>query len=337
MRKTVRLADIAKRLNVSTVTVSNALANQKGVSEEMREKIKAMAAEMGYQPVGSAAARASVNMGVIILEKYLGDHMTFYWKLYQELAVACADQGSFLLFEVVKHEAEQQLELPLLVRERRIEGLVIIGEPSRAYLRKIVDHAGIPVLFMDFYAGGFDVDCVISDNFYGMHTMTRYLVKRGHRRIAFVGTVFSNSSITDRYFGYLKAVRQYGLEERADWVIKDRELDNFWMIDPKLPEEMPSAFVCNCDLAASRLIRQLKLKGYRVPEDVSVVGYDNFLLEGLCEIGITSYGVDMMEMAAVTAKRMQERIRGNVAGPGRLFIAGGHVVEKDSVKRLNND
>lgn len=334
MRKTVRLADIAKRLNVSTVTVSNALANQKGVSEEMRERIKAMAAEMGYQPVGSASARASVNMGVIISEKYLDDHTTFYWKLYQELAVACADQGSFLLFEVVKHEAEQQLELPLLVRERRIDGLVIMGELGRAYLRKLVDHAGMPVLFMDFYAGGFDVDCVISDNFYGMHTMTRYLVKRGHKRIAYVGTVFSNSSITDRYFGYLKAIRQYGLEERQDWVLKDRELDNFRMIDPVLPKEMPGAFVCNCDLAASCLIRQLKAKGYRVPEDISVVGYDNFLFTGLCDIGITSYGVDMPEMAKITAGRMQERIRGSAAGPGRLFIVGGHLVERDSVKAL---
>ena len=60
---------------------------------------------------------------------------------------------------------------------------------------------------------------------------------------------------------------------------------------------MPTAFVCNCDLAASYLIRKLENEGYRVPEDVSVVGFDNFLYPGLCDIGITTYEVDISEMA----------------------------------------
>ena len=106
------------------------------------------------------------------------------------------------------------------------------------------------------------------------------------------------------------------------------------MLEIALPEEMPTAFVCNCDLTASGLIRQLKAKGYRVPEDVSVVGYDNFLFAGLCDIGITSYGVDMPEMARVTLKQMRDRIRKTVAGPGRLYTVSGRIVEKDSVKVL---
>lgn len=335
MRKAVRLADIAKRLGVSTVTVSNALANQKGVSEELREKIKVTAAQMGYQPVGSAAVpKIAPTIGVIISEKYLDNHMTFYWKLYQELAAACQERSVFLLFELLKQESEQQLEMPLIVREHKIEGLVVMGELSRAYLRGL-EEAGLPMLFMDFYAGGFDVDCVISDNFYGMHTMTRYLVKKGHKKIAYVGTVFSNSSVTDRYFGYLKAIRQYGLEERPDWVLDDRDRITFRLADElKLPTELPTAFVCNCDLVASDLIRQLNQIGYRVPEDISVVGYDNFLFTGLCDIGITTYSVDMPEMARVTANRMLERVQATAKGPGRLFIVGGSLVEKESVKPL---
>ena len=86
MKKSVRLADIAQRLNVSTVTVSNALAGQKGVSGELRDKIITTAAEMGYQtrqgPVIADKTKA-LNIGVIISEKYLGDYPSFYWKVYQ--------------------------------------------------------------------------------------------------------------------------------------------------------------------------------------------------------------------------------------------------------------
>ena len=332
-RKAVRLADIAKKLNVSTVTVSNALANQKGVSGELREKIRKTAQEMGYQPVNSGSAKVTANIGVIIHEKYLDNHMTFYWKLYQELVVACTERGSFLLFELLNQEAERELELPLIVRERKVDGLIVMGELSRAYLRRL-EEVQMPLLFMDFYAGGFDEDCVISDNFYGMHTMTRYLVKKGHRNIAYVGSVFSNSSITDRYFGYLKAVRQYGLPERADWIVDDRDRDFRFLPKLPLPKKLPTAFVCNCDLVASDVIKQLEQMGYRIPEDISIVGYDNFLFTGLSSIGITTYAVDMPEMARAAADRMLARISRTAKGTGRLTVISGSMVEKESVRDL---
>ena len=129
MKKDVRLADIAERLNVSTVTVSNALANQKGVSDELREKIKQTAAQMGYQAKGSTAqsVREILNLGVIISQKYLGDYPSFYWKIYQELMIAAREQNCVLLFEMLTHEAEATKSLPLFTHNSRMEGILIIG------------------------------------------------------------------------------------------------------------------------------------------------------------------------------------------------------------------
>ena len=89
MKKSVTMSDIAERLEVSTVTVSKALSGQKGVSEEMREKIKELAEEMGYRmPAGakSQAARKSLNIGVLISERYLAEYDSFYWRMYREVA-----------------------------------------------------------------------------------------------------------------------------------------------------------------------------------------------------------------------------------------------------------
>ncbi len=334
-RKAVRLSDIAEKLGVSTVTVSNALANQRGVSEELRERIKAMATEMGYQAPGSqAASKTAVNIGVLVQERYLGNGSSFYWRLYQELAVACAAHNCLLAFCVLKPDEEKNIEIPVMVSDHRVDGLIVMGEISRAYLRKLEREAGMPMIFLDFYAAEFDVDCVISNNFYGMYTATRHLVKKGHKKIAYVGSVKSNSSIADRYFGYLKAVRQYGLDERADWIIEDRVPGTMEIIEPNLPKDMPTAFVCNCDQTASMLIHELESSGYCVPEDVSVVGYDNFLFMPVCDIAITTYGVDMPEMAKAAAERIIARVKGLDKGPGRLSIVSGHLIEGQSVRAI---
>lgn len=334
-RKSVRLSDIAERMNVSTVTVSNALANQRGVSEELRERIKAMAQEMGYQAAGGqTTVKTAVNIGVLVKDRYLGNGSSFYWKLYQELAIACTACNGLVAFLVLEQEAEREMRLPAMVSDHRIDGLIVMGEVSRAYLRKLERESGMPMVFLDFYAADFDVDCVISNNFYGMYTMTRYLAKKGHKAIAYVGSVASNSSIEDRYLGYLKAMRQYKLQQRPDWIIEDRLKGTMEIIEPVLPKNMPTAFVCNCDQTASILIQELESKGYRIPEDVSVTGYDNFLYMPACDVPITTYGVDMPEMANAAAQRILARVRGEEKGAGRLSVISGALIERESVKQI---
>lgn len=116
------LYSVAQRLNVSTVTVSNALAGQKGVSEELRDKIITTAAEMGYQtqqgPVVADKYKA-LNIGVIISEKYLGDYPSFYWKVYQELCMAAKVKNCMILYEVLNLDDERDFAMPLFVQEKR--------------------------------------------------------------------------------------------------------------------------------------------------------------------------------------------------------------------------
>lgn len=122
----VRLADIAERAGVSTVTVHNALSGQKGVSDELRRKIIGLAKEMGYRKnaaVGRESGRGLKNIGILISEKYLAEYTTFYWKMYQEMALVAADKNCMTSVEILKHEAEDTLMLPRVVEENTVEGL----------------------------------------------------------------------------------------------------------------------------------------------------------------------------------------------------------------------
>lgn len=339
MAKAVKLADIAERLGVSTVTVSKALSGQKGVSEELRAKIKELADEMGYkQPSAQRRERVgkSYNIGVLIAARYLGMHDSFYWQMHQQVAARAVTKGCFTLMEVVSEEAEMLKELPMLIQEHKADAIIIMGRLSDEYLENLNEKGGIPVLYLDFCDEKMNTDAVISDSYYGAYHITNYLFDMGHRKIGYVGTLLSTGSITDRYFGYAKSLLQHGEQIRQDWVLDDRDKETV-IIDPerymKLPKEMPTAFVCNCDLTASHFIKKLQENGYRVPEDVSVVGYDNYLFPGLCEVELTTYEVDIKEMARKAVHIIIKKLNGEKSRPD-MSIVEGHLVIRDSVKRI---
>lgn len=338
MAKAVKMADIAKIMGVSTVTVSKALSNQKGVSEELRAKIKKQAAEMGYQTVSSlnqerARRNVSYTIGAIVSDRFLDKYESFYWTLYQELATAAVQRGCFTMLEVLQSEDESQVIMPKILQEKKTEGMVIIGRLEKNYLDRLIEYADIPVLFLDFYDKSGQSDSVVSNSYFGMYTMTNYLFDMGHSEIGFVGNVMSTDSVTDRYFGYVKSLYEHGIEVEQEWVIDDRNPDTgrsdegFKM---QLPKKMPTAFVCNNDVAAAMLVRTLEEAGYRVPEDISVVGFDNYQPPGLCNVRITTYEADMREMAKRTVKNMIRKISGDHYKQG-VYIVNGRIIYKDSV------
>ncbi|MBQ2257335.1 MAG: LacI family DNA-binding transcriptional regulator [Lachnospiraceae bacterium] len=339
MVKAVKLADIAERLGVSIVTVSKALSGQKGVSEELREKIKTLADEMGYTPIHSpqGSKAKSYTIGVITFEQYFAKFASFYWKMYQELATRAVRKNCFTMLEVISGYDEENLTEPKLIEENRVDGIIIIGRPKKPYLKMLYKYQSMPMVFMDFYDDEEHVDSVVSGSFYGMYRMTDYLIKNGHTRIGFVGTLLYTDSITDRYFGYCKALLENGIEERKDWIINDRDhSDGIMGLDYKLtfPKDMPTAFVCNNDVAAYALIRQLEEAGYRVPDDISVVGYDDYLYAEWGDSHITTYAVDMGEMAKVALSCLIKRIENLTVNTG-VHVINGSIVVRDTVKKLN--
>lgn len=334
MEKKVKMEDIAKVLNVSIVTVSKALSGQKGVSEEMREKIIALAEQLGYKQYSqdkSKKLEKSYNLGILVPDRYFGKYVSFYWQLYQEVATKAVLQQCFTMLEVISNEDEGNPQLPLLIKEQKVDGIILMGQPEKNYLLKLSSESDIPIVCLDFFDKAARCDAVISDGFYGTYILTNHLIEKGHKDITYVGTLLYTSSITDRYLGYYKAMLEHGRKVTEESVLNDRD----WKTGDvtghhiEFPEVMPTAFVCNSDLAACALIKALRGKGYRVPEDISVVGFDNYLYPGICDIGITTYDVNVREMAGKSISLILERIH-NKTHKYSVNIVGGNVVYKES-------
>ncbi len=339
MAKTVRLADIGKRLGVSTVTVSKALSGQKGVSDEMRKKIIQLADEMGYVksvPEEKKTAGESYTIGVIVAERYLQENQSFYWMLYQEISKKAIERSCFPVLEVISHDTEYRKEFPKVLTEKKADGLIILGAFRPQYAEYLIENGGIPMLNLDTTNGWEGCECVVSNNLMGGYRMTNYLFELGHEKIAFVGTRLETSSIDDRYFGYLKSLMEHGVKWREDWMIDDRDPEN-GKIDISLrfvlPEEMPTAFFCNCDLSAGFLIQKLSAAGYSVPGDISVVGFDNYAAGPFAGSGITTYETDVKKMADRAVHIIFRKCRNTEYAPV-MSMFSGKLIERDSARRI---
>lgn len=330
MKKKVTLGDIAKVCNTSNVTVSKALSGKNGMSEELREKIISAAREMGY--ISSKQTFGEGSIGILIPEKFINPNGSFYWALYNKLLQCFKYKNISCIQENITQEEENELVMPKLLSGSRIIGVISLGQLSVEYVRRLAAQSA-PLLLLDYYLPELDADCIVTNGFFGGYKLTSYLISEGHKDIGFVGTRLATSSIFDRYMGYMKAMLEHGLPVREEWIIPDREVNNELFPHITFPERLPSALVCNCDETAFKVIRDLKALGISVPENVSVVGYDNYLISEISDPTITTINVDPGEMASLAVSTILDRIQ-KPKTPTRIQIIDGKPVFKQSVKSL---
>lgn len=331
MMKSVSMRDVGKALGVSAVTVSKALGGKDGVSESVRAQIVQKAKEMGYRyPDSSRSENESHDVGVLIGDNFFGEN-EFYASLYKKLVQKLTHAGYFAILEILSERRERELVLPSMVETGKADAIIVLGQLRGEYLQ-LLSRCGKPLVFLDFYDDRVIADAVVSDGVYGAYCLTDHLISLGHKDIGFIGEMRATSSIMDRYLGYCKAMLLNGLSIRPEWVIPDRDMSREF-IDLKLPERLPTAFVCNCDRVAGMLVDKLEGRDIIVPDDVSVVGFDDYIFSSMSSKPLTTFKVDQDGMARAATDMIKDKLRGAVRQTGRLII-GGRMIERESVRDI---
>jgi LacI family transcriptional regulator len=272
-------------------------------------------------------------VGILTSERFVGARGTFYWELTASISNQLSQLNVCTVYECVTADSEKNGILPNMVTDNKVDGIIVIGQVHRSYI-DCLSKLTMPLMFVDFYDNRYNIDSVISDSFNGGYMLTDHLVAKGHRKIGFFGTLNATSSINDRYLGYVKCIMENELEFRNEWIIGDRNERGILNDKIDFPDEMPTAFVCNCDETAFRVISALKSKGVRVPEDISVVGYDNYTVSSICIPTITTVEVDLSKMAEVSVGIMAKKLADPEYSEGRRIISG-RLIEKESVLDIN--
>lgn len=336
MRKNITLKDIAEKVGVSAVTVSKALTDKDGVSDDVRKKIKEVASELGYKVSSSnGQGNLSGNVGVIVAKKFIKDDSNaFYLKMYQSLVQTLSRFRYYGILEIVSSSNEKNNVKPKLLEDKKVDGLIVLGQFSSNYI-KMLEDCKIPIVLLDYYDKNLNLDSVISDSVYGSYRATNYLLSNGHKNIGFVGSIFSTNSIMDRYLGYYKALLEAKCEIKDEWLIEDRNEDGEY-ITLELPDKdnMPTAFICNCDNISYILINRLNELGYEVPKDISVIGYDNCSFTSMSTINLTTVEVDIDAMTEAVTDLMIKKIKAEKHCCGMRIIESKLIV-RDSVEKLS--
>ena len=339
-KKKVRLSDIAAKLNISTVTVSKALADKEGVGDQLRQQIKDIAEQMGYQIKKSAGtfsataqARGTGNIGILIPSRFFSPNVSFYWHIFNTLSTELLNRGYYSIMELLSKEDEEAMSLPRLISDNKVDGLIILGQTSDAYLEELNKKFQSFILF-DFYSAKLQYDSVSNDNYYCSYLITDYVISQGHKKIRFVGNFGATTSISDRFMGFQRAMLEHKLGSSSDDIINDRD-ENGSPIKINLPpaKNMPTAFVCNCDETAAKLIQALEEKGYKVPQDISVTGFDNYLPQKQTSVELTTVYIKPEDSTRIAAELIINKITGQPYIKGRHLVSGSLII-RNSVKSL---
>ncbi|MFR8172739.1 MAG: LacI family DNA-binding transcriptional regulator [Marvinbryantia sp.] len=330
-RGAVSMQNIADELGVSKVTVSKAINGKEGVSGPLRQKILQTAADHGYV-LPDYGQRKARTIAIIMSERFhSGDSGRFYMGMYEHInrELRMRAYSSVMITpnpETLEHDAET-IEKPGM-----FDGLIFLGILDKE-VRERIDRIPLPKVYVDLYDVGYRSDSVVTESIYSAYEITKHLIRSGHREIGFVGTLGVTTSINDRYLGYMRALMEKGLKEQERWRIPDRDQAGR-AVDLQLPQELPEAFMCNCDETAFRLVRELKRRGLSVPEDVSVVGFDDDIYAGLCEPQLTTVAVDMKEIGRTAVKCMVRRMErtGTENSEGEVCRIPGKLIFRDSVR-----
>lgn len=332
MNKTVTMSDIAKDMGISTVSVSKAISGKDGVSDELREKILKRAQELGYQYSKNKVSQTtdSKTIGVLVADKFINDE-AFYSKMYQNIVMELTKADSYGMMEIIPRESVKKGIPPIVLQNDKVDGLILLGHLPAKYIKQIQEYH-LPMVCLDFYDDRIKEDSVISDNIYGACQITRYLIDQGHTQIGFIGSYYQTSSIMDRYIGYYKAMVQEDLPIHKEWILEDRDEDGKY-IDIQFPKQMPTAFVCNCDDVAFNVIKTLKKQGYHVPEDISIVGFDNSIHAELSSPKITTFDVNVDSMVKNAVDIILRKVDDPEYTVGRVIVTG-NMVERKSVNAI---
>lgn len=335
--------EIAKRANVSKATVSLALNNKPGVNPQTRQKVLAIANENGYmahrRPRGKAGAKRTVKLVAVLKPETSGIHnfdTSFFAELINSVESRCRELGYELIYTTVP-QRDFAFVLQSQEEQQRSTGMILIGtylsDEEIESARQLNPH----LVVVDRESLQTAVDTVVMNNFMGGYRAAAYLVELGHRNIGCIRSSVRVSNLKERSRGFLKALKDCGVDFREENAvyINSYQRDSAETLGAMLVkmERLPSAFFCENDYNALCLLGALYNLGYRVPQDVSVIGFDNVPESSIVTPHLTTVNVDKKALGRTAVNRLHAIITGEDADVTLNQMLSVGLILRDSAAR----
>jgi LacI family transcriptional regulator len=342
MSPRVTMEDIARQSGVSLATVSLVLRDKPGINDDTRRRVLAVAKELGYQrraaAEGSGLARVG-QIGVVIKARAddLPQANPFYGPILNGIEALCRRHQINLLYGTLPVDQDNRpLEIPRMLGESDLDGVLLLGARVEGDVAELLERRATPTVLVDAYARSGGYDSVVSDNFGGAYQAVRHLLGQGHRHIALVGSLPDGyPSIDERRRGYVQALAEHAVMERyfADTHAYGAETG---ATVEELLRRYPqvTALFCSNDTIAIMAMRAARKAGRRLPEDLSIVGFDNIEMAEHLTPALTTMHIDKVSMGRLGMQILINRLEYPAASPITALIRPTLIV-RQSVMALD--
>lgn len=335
----MKLKDIAERAGVSTATVSNVInGNHHKVSQATIEKVQKIIEQLEYKPSATARSLASKESRIIgVVIPYLGEDQSFSINPYTSQVIGALEnyvrrQGYYLMIRSVR----ECKEIVPIFSSWNVDGVVILGAGA-AEVPEMESRLKVPTVYLDTYAQSLGIANVGVDDYKGGYLAARYLLEKGHRRIALASPDFTAGVMKERYRGFCDAMKERGAAfNKAHFF----EVANTSADGAEAGKKIAmsghdlTAVAVMSDIIAVGVMDGLRKCGMNVPEDISVIGFDNLMACQYSHPGLTTVSQNIEGKVTTACQYLFEMIR-NKEKMAVNEILDVEIVERESVKDLN--
>lgn len=330
----VTIKDVARIAGVSPSTVSRVLSNHPKITPATARKVREAMEELGYHPnimAQSLVSKSTQTIG-LVLSRSVEEFINPFFSEVMRGMLAYANAAHYDVLMSSTNTRQEELEaVNRMIMGRRVDGIILMA-PRKAdpAIETLMQH-DFPFVLLGRSLEHEELLCVNNDNIKAALDATNHLISLGHARIGFVGGTADMVVTEDRLEGYRQALLAASLPYRPDWVIDDEMLQagGFHTLSLMLNQpERPTAFVVIDDVVAFGFIRQLYEAGFSIPNDVSIISFNNIMLSELSNPPISTVDIGIYHLGYMTAQLLIRKITGEpipqnqLVLPHRLVIRG---------------
>lgn len=301
---------VSELAGVSLATVSRVMNNNARVSEATRNKVLDAMAQLGYRPnsiAQSLASNRSNSVGILVSEL----HGPFYGEMLSGIENECRAAGKHVIIAAGHSEAESEKDGIEFLISRNCDALILHVEAvSDDYLTKLAG-GKLPIVLINRYIAKLADNCISLDNELGGYLATQQLLQQGHTQLAYIAGPMWKSDAKDRYAGHLRAMAEHGLTFNPALLAEGdfRDSGGSACMQRLLATKLPfTALVCANDEMAAGAMEVAREQGLQVPQDLSIVGFDNLILARYIYPKLTTIDYPIGEMGRMAARWVLKNI-----------------------------
>lgn len=339
MRLTIK--DVAKKANVSIATVSLVINNNNRISNTTRTKVLHAIKELNYYPNKSAQSlvnKRTGNLGFILTDDHFLRTEPFYTRIFLGSEFEAKRNEFYVLLATVKTDFNEGDQIPRFVLEGSVDGIIIAGKIPTELLTELLKYK-IPLVCVDYYRSRKDYPVVLIDNIQGGMIATEHLLGLNHKKIAFLGGDIHHPSISDRLIGYKSALQNANIKLDENIVITDAPYPNkqngynSTQLLFERDADVTAIFACN-DAMAIGAMQFMKDNNISIPNDVSLIGFDDVETDLLLDPPLTTLRVPKIDLGVEAVKYLVDIIENKNSFSKKIIIPVDLVIRNSTIKLI---